>query len=108
MNQEQFAEKVKAHGLIAAVYELVSTVEKVGPVVEAVYAMTKPGGKLGVFGKQPVPQQTVTVAPVTTKAQTVKVGNSTVLRGETAALIDNNVERLNQIEAALKAYGLLP
>jgi hypothetical protein len=105
---DEFAAKVRQIGLVAATYELVSTVEKVGPVVEAVYGMTRSGGRLGVFGKTPVLQQKVTVPAVTQKATTVTVGNSKVLRAESAEIIDSNTERLNQIEAALKAYGLLP
>lgn len=85
----------------------VAAVEPVVPVVSNIEAMMKPGGKVGFLGKTPVVQQKVTVAPSGTKAATVKIGNVTVLTGATSTLIDNNVERLNQIEAALKAYGLL-
>jgi len=46
-------------------------------------------------------------APVTAKAQSIKVANTQVLSGDAAALVNNNTTRLNEIEAALRQVGVV-
>lgn len=69
--------------------------------------IAKVGGKVGFFGKVPVDRQPALTAATSAQVGEVKVAGIPVLTAASKTVIDNHTTRINEIEARLKAYGLL-
>lgn len=89
--------------------ETLSSVDVLAALANATEVkLGKAGGRVGFYGKTPVVRPAALPVATATVATSIKIGNTDVLTAGTKVVIDNHTARLNQIEAVLKGYGLLP
>jgi hypothetical protein len=102
--------------LTTAVSELQQAVSSIPPPVDVLQVLAdaasatvgKAGSALGFFGKSPVARSAALTPPTGTQVQETKIGNITVASTGTKTVVTNHTTRINEIEAVLKSYGLLP
>lgn len=102
-----------AEGKISALQTLVAAIPPPVDVLAvlanaAAVTVGKASGKVGFFGVAPVVKQAALTAATTTQVTETKIGAVTVVSSGAKTVIDNHTKRINDIEARLKAYGLLP